>query len=64
MCVSNHRNRTGNAAMPDDEPHPQSGFCWKILYTAAKIGGNKFGRQFQKMSTKALLERQKNGILE
>lgn len=64
MCVSNHRNRTGNAAMPDDEPHPQSGFCWKILYTAAKIGGNKFGRQFQKMSTKALLERQKHGILE
>jgi len=50
--------------MPDDEPDPQSGFCWKTLYIAAKIGGNKFGRQSQKMVTKAIQVRMKNGILK
>jgi hypothetical protein len=50
--------------MPEDEPDPTSGFCWKTLYMAAKVGGNKFGRQSQKMTTKALVARMKNGIKE
>jgi hypothetical protein len=50
--------------MPDDEPDPKSGFCWKTLYTAAKVGGDKFGRQTQKMGKQALLVRMKNGIKE
>jgi predicted phosphoadenosine phosphosulfate sulfurtransferase len=62
-CISIHRKRS-RQPIPDDEPDPQSGFCWKTLYLAAKVGGNKFGRQSQKMSTKALLERQKRGIKE
>jgi hypothetical protein len=37
---------------------------WKTLYTAAKVGGDKFGRQTQKMGTQALLVRMKNGIKE
>jgi predicted phosphoadenosine phosphosulfate sulfurtransferase len=63
-CISIHKKRASGRPMPDDEPDPQSGFCWKTLYIAAKIGGNKFDRQCQKMRTKALLERRKNGILE
>ena len=62
-CISIHRKRS-DEPMPDDEPDPKSGFCWKTLYTAAKIGGNKFGRQQQKMANKALAERRKRGILK
>lgn len=62
-CVGIH-NRRSSQPIPDDEPDPQSGFCWKTLYMAAKVGGNKFGRQSQKMTTKALLVRMKNGITE
>lgn len=63
-CINIHKNRASGRPMPDDEPDPQSGFCWKTLYIAAKVGGNKFDRQFQKMGMKALLVRQKNGILK
>lgn len=63
-CISIHKKRASGRPMPDDEPDPQSGFCWKTLYIAAKIGGDKFGRQQQKMRNKALQVRAKNGILE
>lgn len=63
-CITSHRNRTNGRSMPDDEPDPQSGFCWKTLYIAAKIGGNKFDRQHQKMQNNALNERKKRGILK
>jgi predicted phosphoadenosine phosphosulfate sulfurtransferase len=61
-CLVNHRKRTNNAPVPDAVPHPVSGFCWRILYTAAKVGGNKFGRIQQKMSNVALAERRSRGI--
>lgn len=63
-CLSIHKKRGAGRPMPDDEPDPQSGFCWKTLYIAAKIGGDKFGRQQQKMRNKALQVRAKNGILK
>lgn len=62
-CLTVHGNRT-NRPIPDGEPDPDSGFCWKTLYIAAKVGGNKFGRQMQKMCGKALTERRKRGILK
>lgn len=63
-CISSHNKRTNSRPIPDDEPDPQSGFCWKTLYIAAKVGGNKFGRQSQKMTTKAIQARMKNGIFK
>jgi predicted phosphoadenosine phosphosulfate sulfurtransferase len=62
-CLSQHKNRSG-AELPDEIPDPISGFCWKTLYIAAKVGGDKFGRQSQKMSNKAMMVRNKNGILK
>lgn len=62
-CINIHRRRS-SLPMPDDEPDPTSGFCWKTLYIAAKIGGNKFNRQMQKMQSNALIIRRKNGIVE
>lgn len=61
-CLTQHRNRTKGGVMPDDEPDPLSGFCWKTLYIAAKVGGDKFGRQAQKMRNKALVERIKRNV--
>lgn len=61
-CINMHKKRSNNRLMPDDEPDPLSGFCWKTLYIAAKVGGNKFGRQSQKMTNKALQERKRRGI--
>jgi predicted phosphoadenosine phosphosulfate sulfurtransferase len=57
-----HRSRT-NDAMPDDQPHPLSGYCWKFICVVAKVGSNKFGRQAQKVNNKAIAARRKNGIL-
>lgn len=51
LC-SVHRNRTKDP-IPDDAPHPQTGYCWKDISIVAKVGGNKFGRQFRKVNTKA-----------
>ena len=62
-CFSIHKKRS-KQAMPDETPDPLSGFCWKTLYLAAKVGGNKFNRQTQKMQNKALMARMKNGIKE
>jgi hypothetical protein len=62
-CMGIHRKRS-SLPMPDDEPDPTSGFCWKTLYLAAKVGGDKFNRQSQKMTGKALQVRMKNGIKE
>jgi hypothetical protein len=47
-------------AMPDAEPDELSGFSWQVLYGIAAAGGDKFGRQSQKASTKAILNRIKN----
>jgi len=60
-CVNVHRKLADGQPMPDDEPNPKSGYCWKTLYIAAKIGGNKFGRQSQKMSMKAIKARVAHG---
>jgi predicted phosphoadenosine phosphosulfate sulfurtransferase len=62
VCLSNHNNRSGGAPMPDADPHPISGFAWKGLYLAAKIGGNKFGRVQQKIGNNAIKARKKHGI--
>jgi len=63
MCIGIHQNRS-KSPMPDEKADPMSGFCWKTLYTVAKVGGDKFNRQSQKMTSKALSERRKNGIFE
>lgn len=57
-----HRRRT-NDPIPDDEPHPLSGYCWKSICVVAKVGSNKFGRQSQKVNNRAIAARRKNGIL-
>lgn len=54
--INNHRNRTSNN-MPDADPDPISGFCWKDIFIIAKTGGDKFGRQSQKVVTKAIVNR-------
>lgn len=62
-CLIVHRNRAGrDRPVPDDEPDPLSGFSWKILFIAAKVGGNKFNRIGQKMQNLALMERRRRGI--
>jgi predicted phosphoadenosine phosphosulfate sulfurtransferase len=62
VAVSIHNARTGGAPMPDAEPHPISGFSWKLLYIPAKVGGNKFGRVQQKITNRAIQFRKKAGI--
>lgn len=62
-CMTSHGKRS-KAAMPDDTPDALSGFCWKTLYIAARVGGDKFGRQSQKMQNKARHERMRRGITE
>ncbi len=62
-CIREHRKRS-DLPLPDVDPDETSGFCWKTLYIAAKVGGDKFNRQSQKMSNKAMMERAKRGILE
>lgn len=39
--------------IPDADPHPVSGVCWKVMSIGALAGGNKFGRQGQRMNVKA-----------
>ncbi len=60
-CVSAHRTRT-RAQLPDDEPHPTSGYCWKGIAIIAKAGGDKLGRQSQRANQAALVFRQKNNV--
>jgi predicted phosphoadenosine phosphosulfate sulfurtransferase len=62
-CIKMHRVRSKNV-MPDSVPDDLSGFCWRFLIIAAKVGGNKFGRIQQQMANLALAERAKNGILK
>ena len=62
VCLNIHKNRSA-APVPDLEPDPASGMCWKTLYLAAKIGGNKFGRVQQKMLNKAIQVRKKTGAV-
>lgn len=59
-ALRRHRERTGDL-MPDDEPHERSGYCWKHLFPAVAAGGNKLGRQGQKVDAKALSVRLGNG---
>lgn len=60
-CISIHDNRT-NDPLPDSAPHPLTGFSWKVLYRGAKAGGNKMGRQSQKMNGLAREFRRSAGI--
>lgn len=61
VCLSVHHREAGGRAVPDAEPDDLSGFCWKMLYTAAKVGGNKFDRQQQKIVNRAIANRRKSG---
>lgn len=61
QILSIHRSRS-KASLPDAEPDPLSGCSWKLISIAARVGGNKFGRIFQKMMSSALAERKKRGI--
>lgn len=60
-CIRNHKSRTFDP-LPDAEPHPGSGYCWKGMCVIAQIGGNKLDRQAQKVRGKALEARKKRGI--
>jgi predicted phosphoadenosine phosphosulfate sulfurtransferase len=62
QLMAEHSGRTADP-MPDAEPHEKSGFCWKYICQVAKVGGNKFGRQTQKINMKAIAARRKRGIL-
>jgi len=61
QILSIHRSRS-KASLPDAEPDPLSGCSWKLISIAARVGGNKFDRIFQKMMGGALAERKKRGI--
>jgi hypothetical protein len=58
-----HKSKTSDA-MPDSEPHPTSGLCWKHICVIARVGSDKFNRQSQKVNLKSILVRRKNGIFE
>ena len=60
-CMVMHSRYTDDA-IPDEIEHEQSGFSWKSLYTMAKVGGNKFNRQSQKLMKRATDYRIKAGI--
>ena len=62
VAISIHRSRAGRSPIPDATPHEVSGFCWKMLYIPAKVGGNKFGRIQQRITNSAIQERKKRGI--
>ena len=47
-AIQSHNRFTGDPP-PDHEPHPETGLCWRKLYKAVLAGGNKFGRQAQKL---------------
>jgi len=57
-----HRSRSGNDPIPDKDPHPVSGFCWRDICVVARVGGDKFNRITQKIANKALAYRMKNNI--
>jgi predicted phosphoadenosine phosphosulfate sulfurtransferase len=64
-CIRQHHKRAGaDAPIPDAISHPKSGYCWKILFIAAKVGGDKFDRQQQKMRAKALAALMKSEAAE
>lgn len=52
-------------ALPDAEPSPLSGYCWRDLATMVRLGGNKFSRQTIKITGKAIarrVEAEANGL--
>ena len=60
QCTA-HRRLT-NDPIPDSDNHPLTGYCWKIIHIIAKVGGNKFDRQSQRVNTMALIHRRKNRV--
>lgn len=60
-CVRVHENRS-NDQLPDEEPHPMTGYCWREIAVIAIIGGNKLGRQSQKVMERAIHVRAANGV--
>jgi predicted phosphoadenosine phosphosulfate sulfurtransferase len=62
-AITNHRLYAGDADdVPDAEPHPRSGFCWRQLHKAALRGNNKHNRTSQLIHQMATTARRKNGI--
>jgi len=61
MAVKCHYRYTKDP-VPDAEPHPRSGFCWRTLIIPALAGGNKLNRQKQKVFNSAMNVRQANGV--
>jgi predicted phosphoadenosine phosphosulfate sulfurtransferase len=60
LVVSQHGRYTDDV-MPDAEPHPRSGYCWAILECLIRVGGDKLGRQGQRISAEALANRRRSG---
>lgn len=61
--IAGHKRKTKDA-IPDDEPHHVTGLCWKYLYSIAAAGGNKFGRQEQKVQQKMQDAKLKSGAFK
>jgi len=61
MLVRQHHRYT-DEAMPDEEPHRLSGFNWRDMIPLCLAGGNKFGRQTQKIAMKAMNNRAEMGV--
>ena len=58
-----HKKMTSDP-IPDAEPHPQSGYCWRDISIIAIVGSNKFDRQLQKVNNRSIAARRKNGVYE
>lgn len=61
-CVSHHYKYSDDP-LPEDAPHPVSGYCWRDLAVVVNVGNNKLGRQLQKVQAKARDARVKAGIM-
>ena len=56
--IGMHYKRT-NDPIPDGEPSPKSGLCWKYLCKIARVGSDKFARQSQKVNSLCIAARVK-----
>jgi predicted phosphoadenosine phosphosulfate sulfurtransferase len=55
--------KRGQQPIPDAEPDPVSGYCWKYIYGLVKAGGDKFDRQSQKLRAKANATRKQTRLM-
>lgn len=60
IAIALHIQKVGTKVpVPDSDPHPISGVCWKQLYGIAQAGGDKLCRQSQRAKASAIREQRK-----